>query len=133
MGHGFTPGDSMPASHHVKVSLPAELAAAALSEAREQGRSLSSVIAEAVAARYSERARLLDGLRELQEVELVNLKLALAAFRSVSALVAMAPRIEDDGRRAEITGRAAEHRAAILAHLGLREDELLGLAGDAAG
>jgi hypothetical protein len=122
----------MAASRHVKVSLPADLAESVESEAKQQGRSLSSVIAEAVAARYSDRARVISGLRELQEVEIINLKLALAAFRSVSALVAMAPRIEDDRRREEITGRAAEHRAAILAHLGLSEEELLGLSGDAA-
>lgn len=121
----------MVGSRHVKVSLPAGLAAAAMQEARTQGRSLSSVIAEAVAARYSDRGSLVSGLRTLREVELVNLKLALAAFRSISALVAMAPRIEDERVRDAVTERASAHRAAILSHFGVTEAELLEVSGDA--
>lgn len=121
----------MPPPRHVKVTLPPDLVTAVQREAKERGRSVSSIIAEAVAARYADQAEVIAGLREVHEVEMTNLRLTLAAFRSLSALVAMAPRIEDDARRDEITERAAEHRSAVLGHLGLSEEEVLGLSGDA--
>ena len=122
----------MPTSRHVKVSLPDDLATVVIADARGRGRSVSSVIADAVAERYARRAQLPARLDDLTEVGIVNLRLSLAAFRSISAVVAMAPRVEEEARREEITARATEHRAAVLANLGLDEEDLLALTGEPA-